>query len=167
MTTASPTKTTLASGIDPSIPSRILEEGYGFGAWHGPDLEAALADVTPAVAFKRPAPGRHNVAEVAAHHAWCIRGVIAQLTGEDAEPFPLPGEDWFELESAKTMSWPKIRGLVADLQKRLADVVADIGAGRIRSPISETERLELILGVTCHAVYHAGQVQLVKRLVST
>jgi len=30
--------------------------------------------------------------------------------------------------------------------------------------MSETDRFDLVLGVTCHAVYHAGQVQLIKVL---
>jgi len=29
---------------------------------------------------------------------------------------------------------------------------------------SEKERFDLALGVTCHAVYHAGQIQLIKVL---
>ena len=37
---------------------RILREGYGEGAWHGPDLKTALADVRSDDAFRRPAPGR-------------------------------------------------------------------------------------------------------------
>jgi hypothetical protein len=52
------------------------------------------------------------------------------------------------------------------LQGRLAAVVGDIEAGRIRSPLSETERFDLALGITCHAICHAGQVQLVKVLGS-
>ena len=28
------------------------------------------------------------------------------------------------------------------------------------------EAFDLVLGITCHAVYHAGQVQLIKRLRS-
>ncbi|PYR18731.1 MAG: hypothetical protein DMF98_25380 [Acidobacteria bacterium] len=47
------------------IHSRVLNEGYGPGAWHGADLKAALADVTPDLAFWRVAPGRHNIAEIA------------------------------------------------------------------------------------------------------
>ena len=35
--------------------ARVLSEGYGPGAWHGPDLKAALADVTPPAAFRRRA----------------------------------------------------------------------------------------------------------------
>jgi hypothetical protein len=39
-----------------------------------------------------------------------------------------------------------------------------VGAGRVTSPLGETERFDLFLGITCHAVYHAGQIQLIKRL---
>jgi hypothetical protein len=49
-------------------------------------------------------------------------------------------------------------------QGRLAAVIADIAAGRVKSPLTEGERFDLVLGITCHAIYHAGQVQLVKRL---
>ena len=52
------------------VEARILREGCGEAAWHGPDLKAALADVTPDAAFRRPAPGRHNIAEIALHHAY-------------------------------------------------------------------------------------------------
>jgi len=36
-------------------------------------LKAELADVKPEVAFWRPARGRHNIAEIALHHAFCAR----------------------------------------------------------------------------------------------
>ncbi len=43
---------------------------------------------------------------------------------------------------------------------------ADLGAGRIQSKLSDAERFNLVLGITCHAVYHAGQIQLLKRVHS-
>jgi len=30
--------------------------------------------------------------------------------------------------------------------------------------LPERERFDLVLGITCHAIYHAGQIQLVKAL---
>jgi hypothetical protein len=30
--------------------------------------------------------------------------------------------------------------------------------------MTDAERFNLVLGISCHAVYHAGQVQLIKRL---
>lgn len=133
--------------------SRVLDEGYGPGAWHGPDLKAALADVGPDLAFWRPAPERHNIAEIALHHAFCVRSVRGQLSGTTPEPFVLEGEDWFDTAG---LSWPEIQAVVEEQQSRLAAVVA----GTEPNP----ERLNLVLGITCHAVYHAGQVQLLKRL---
>jgi len=61
--------------------ARVLDEGYGPGAWHGPDLKAALADVSPELAFWRPSPQRHNIAEIVLHHAYCARSVRGQLSG--------------------------------------------------------------------------------------
>jgi len=144
--------------------TRVLDEGYGPGAWHGADLKAALADVSPEAAFWRPSPERHNVAEVALHHAYCVRSVRGQLSGTTPEPFVLEGQDWFELSGPERLAWPQIQAAVEKEQSKLATVVAEIAAGRTESGVSEAERFNLVLGITCHAVYHAGQIQLLKRL---
>ena len=147
-----------------SIESRLLREGYGDGAWHGPDLKAALADVSPGAAFQRPAPGRHNIAEIALHHAFCVRNVRAKLTGVAAEPFVLDGDDWFDVPDASVLPWPKILDVVRHEQEQLESALARTRGSGARSSLTESERFDLVLGITCHAVYHAGQVQLIKRL---
>lgn len=143
---------------------RVLGEGYGAGAWHGPDLKAALADVSPELAFWRPSPERHNIAEVALHHAYCARSVRGQLSGTPLEAFVLEGEDWFELTDPNRLGWPRVQATVESEQSKLTVAVADIAAGRTQSKLSDAERINLVLGITCHAVYHAGQIQLLKRL---
>jgi hypothetical protein len=153
------------TAVSTELESRILKEGYGPGAWHGADLRAALADVTPALAFTRPASGRHNIAEIALHHAYCARAVNMQVSGAAAEPFVLEGDDWFDVPDDNKNSWAKIQATVESEQGRLASTVAEIEAGRKRSPISESERFNLLLGISCHAIYHAGQVQLIKKLI--
>ena len=67
MSTAATKKAPAAILVTPALAKRILDEGYGPGAWHGNDMKAALADVTPKLAYWRPAPGRHNIAEIAIH----------------------------------------------------------------------------------------------------
>ena len=155
---------TQSAAATAGIESRLLREGYGPGAWHGADMKAALDDVPVALAFWRPANGRHNIAEIALHHAYCARGVRAKLSGVDAEPFVLDGDDWFALTDEKTLSWTKVRNAVESQQHKLGDLIAGIDSGKLKSPLTEVERLDLVLGVTCHAVYHAGQIQLIKRL---
>ena len=164
MSTATNTKTQQATGLDPNILARVIQEGYGPGAWHGPDLKAALTDVPPTLAFWRPGPGRHNIAEIALHHAYFVRAVVSQLSGEAPKPFVLEGEDWFELSDSGRLTWPRILEVVQSQQQALAAMVATIATGRVRPPAGDLGPLDLVLGITCHAIYHAGQVQLIRRL---
>lgn len=143
---------------------RILDEGYGPGAWHGADFKAAIADVPVSLAMWRPAAGRHNIAEIAVHHAFYQHSVRGRLLGTNTEAFPFSGEDWFEINDEKAMSWSTIVALVGTLQEQLAAVATDIASGKAKSPKTDAERCDLLLGITCHAVYHAGQVQLIKAL---
>ena len=152
--------TTSTVSIPAGLDSRILREGYGPGAWHGADLNAALGDVTPAVAFWRPAAGRHNIAEIALHHAYCVRSVRSQISGVAPEPFVREGDDWFELADEQALTWAQVKATVESEQRRL---VAEVEGGK-GSPLAKTDRFNLALGITCHAIYHAGQVQLIKRL---
>lgn len=160
MSTTASVNPTIPQGLD----SRLLNEGYGPGAWHGPDLKAALNDVPAAVAFWRPAADRHNIAEISLHHAYCVRGVRSKISGVPAEPFVLDGDDWFAVADANTLSWPAIQSTVESEQRQLSALVGDIEAGRRKSPLTMIEQFDVVLGIACHAIYHAGQIQLIKRL---
>lgn len=159
-------KATTQATTDTSTLLRILREGYGPGAWHGPDMRAALADLDARSAFRRPAPGRHNAAEIAVHHAFYLRSVAERLSGVTQPPFPFEGDDWFDLDDERKMKWSKIVKLVESLQEQLVSVVKSIGDGTVESPKTAADQLELVLGITCHAAYHAGQIQLVKVLTA-
>ena len=153
--------TSIATSSD--LTGRVLQEGYGSEAWHGPELKTALADVTPELAFWRPATGRHNIAEIAMHHAFFARSVRGQLSSRALEPFAIEGEEWFSLSKDKPLSWREIAKVVETEQSRLADAIRDLGTAK-SAPQGDVEPFGLVLGITCHAIYHAGQVQLIKRL---
>ena len=144
---------------------RILDEGYGPGAWYGADLRAALADVPPTAAFERPARGRHNIAEIALHHAYWLGQVESKLTGAPAARLPVEGEDWFDLNDESQVSWTSIQALVEAAHQRLSRAAVETASGARVSPLSEAERLDFVIGITGHAAYHAGQVQLIKKLI--
>ena len=121
---ATVTKTPAKTSLPPAALNRILDEGYGPGAWYGSDLRAAVGDVKKSAAFTRPAKGRHNIAEVALHHAYHAAQVTAKLTGEAAEPFPLDGEDWFELKDESRLTWKEIAATLDAAQQRLSQAVS-------------------------------------------
>jgi hypothetical protein len=156
-------KTKIPDNIDVRVLIRILEEGYGPGAWHGNDLKAAIADVTPDLAFWRPAPERHNTAELVLHHAFFVRQVRTQVSGSAPEPFVLEGEDWFALPNETVMTWNDIRAVLENEQQRLTDAIESRSV-KSGSAASGRDAFDVILGITCHAVYHAAQIQLLKKL---
>ncbi len=148
------------SEVDARVLARVLDEGYGPGAWHGAEMKAALGDVTAELAFWRPSAERHNIAEIALHHAFYIHSVREKLSGATAEPFVLDGDDWFALDSNGPLGWPEVLEVV---QREQAALVAAAAGDRPKGQ-SADERFGSVLGITCHAVYHAGQIQLLKKL---
>jgi hypothetical protein len=156
------TRTPAASGTDSVTLTRIAREGYSDEAWHGPSLKTALQDVTAKLAFWRPGSERHNIAEIALHHAYTVWSVRKQLAGPKGvvEPFVLPGEGWFDLPDQSTLGWPKILDAVSSQQAKLEEALRDLrDVAESRDTI-----LGLALGLSCHAAYHAGQIQLIKKL---
>jgi len=157
-------KTENAIGVDTRLLSRILTEGYGPGAWHGADIKAAIADVSPEAAFRRPASGRHNIAEIALHHAYYVHSVRGRLTAAKPEPFPLAGDDWFVLDGGSGMGWDETQRVLEQQYTKLASLLSDIGSGKATVVVDGDAALEVILGLSCHSAYHAGQIQLIKVL---
>ena len=164
MSTSTEATPSLSPFVPASVLPRLLDEGHTTRAWYGADLLTALADVDAATAARRPAEGRHCVGEIALHHAYWLHEVGTRL-GAPAEPFPLEGEDWFEWTERSPLSWDGVRALVQTRLQRLRDFVEAVSAGKATSKLSEAARFEQVLGIAAHAAYHAGQVQLVKKLV--
>lgn len=159
------TKTPTPAAVPAAVLPRLIDEGHGPDAWYGADIVTAVGGVEATTAARRPGPGRHNIAEIALHHAYWTREVRARLVGAPAEPFVLEGEDWFAWDGASRLSWAEVQATLAREVRRLRDVVAAIERGAQASPLSAEARFDQVLGISGHAAYHAGQVQLVKALV--
>jgi hypothetical protein len=146
---------------------RLLGQGYDEQAWHGPTLRGSLRGVTAAEAAWRPAPGRHNVWELAVHCAYWKYTVVRRVRGERRGSFPLSGSNWFRrpLEQSES-AWKSDLALLAETHRRLRDCVAGVTEAELdRVPRGSRTRLcDLVLGIAAHDLYHAGQVQLLKRL---
>lgn len=151
---------------------RILDEAYEKKAWHGPNLRGTLRGVSVQEAAWRPAPDRHNVWELALHAAYWKYAGWRRLTGQKRGAFPVEGSNWFvrpepsTRKSATEKAWRADLALLDEQHRRLRAAVEKIPA-RGLSSISRgsKHRIDtLVYGIAAHDVYHAGQIQLVKRL---
>lgn len=139
-----------------------LDAAYERKSWHGTNLRGSLRGVTAGEAVRRPGRGRHSIWELAIHAAYWKYAARQRLTGGKRGSFPVKGSNWFESPAgADEKGWRSIVKLLDDEHRRLRDVIAALSDAELRDP----KKLRLVYGVAAHDLYHAGQIQLVKRLV--
>jgi hypothetical protein len=146
----------------------LMDEAFDRRAWHGTNLRGSLRGLTARQAAWRPRPGRHNVWEVALHAAYWKHAVWRRLVREQRGSFPLRGSNWFRRPegSLSEKAWRADVALLVEQHRRLREIAARLRAadlGRVppggRVPIGT-----LLRGIASHDLYHAGQIQLLKRL---
>jgi hypothetical protein len=145
----------------------LLRRAYDVAAWHGPNLKGALRGVDAARAGWRAGPGRRSIGEIALHAA-CWKSVARRrLLGLPRGSFARAGSNWFALEDGLSeREWREIRALLDGEQSQLLEAVAGFEPGRWgETPASRRHTWAgLVEGVAFHDVYHAGQIELIKRL---
>jgi hypothetical protein len=146
----------------------LLDTAYDHQSWHGTNLRGAIRGVGPRQAAWRPAPGRHNVAELVVHAAYWKYVAWRRLTGARRGSFAAAGSNWLERPGPLTeRAWRQDVALLAETHRTLRAAVAALapGALMLKPPGSKVTTLALVTGVAAHDLYHAGQIQLLKRLM--
>jgi hypothetical protein len=149
---------------------QILARAYDRRSWHGTNLRGSIRGIDADTASRRPAPGRHNIWELVVHAAYWKYVVRRRLTGHKRGSFPLDGSDWFTRPSRGAHgsdAWKQDVALLGAMHTELLEVVARATDGDLdrNAKGASVPPFELIAGVAAHDLYHAGQIQLVKRLV--
>ena len=144
-----------------------LDEAYSLKTWHGPNLKGSLRGISAECAAWRPALKRHNIWEIVLHAAYWKYIARRRLLGEKRGSFILKGNNWFNrpVELSKR-AWKDDLALLEDEHSRLREAVAALSAASLsfRPPQRKLSNLSLICGVANHDIYHAGQIQLLKRM---
>ncbi len=146
---------------------RLLDQAFDHKAWHGPNLRGSIRGLTAADAGWRPRPGRHSIAEIVVHAAYWKYAVRRRLCGDKRGSFALPGSNWFGLpDPVGDADWRRYVGLLTAEHRTLRAAVAATDPARLDTALTprRTRVVDLIQGIAAHDLYHAGQVQLLKRL---
>jgi hypothetical protein len=145
-----------------------LDEAYDHQSWHGTNLRGSLRGVTVDQALWRPAPDRHNAWEIVTHAAYWKYAAWRRLTGEKRGAFPRQGSNWFPSPPSPTEAqWRKDVALLGEFHRKLRQAVAGLSDARLSRKASGGKETvgRLVRGVAAHDLYHAGQIQLLKRLL--
>ncbi len=148
----------------------IIDQAYNKASWHGTNLRGSVRRVTPTQAAWRPAPGRHNIWEIAVHAAYWKYAAARRFTGGARGSFPLKGSNWFRRPAGAVASidteWKTDLALLDDMHDALRASVVRLSATDLpRIPQGKkVSNFALLSGVAAHDLYHAGQIQILKRL---
>jgi len=92
-----------------------------------------------------------------------------RLTGAARGSFPLDGSNFFARPvEATAAAWRADLRLLDAMHRELRAAVAAIPSRALDAPLpgSRVTRLRLVTGVAAHDIYHAGQIQLLKKQYS-
>ncbi len=145
----------------------ILDAAYDRKSWHGTNLRGSLRSLTAHQAAWRPSPGRHNIWELVVHAAYWKYTALRRMTGARRGSFPLKGSDWFVRgDKPNDAAWRDDVALLDHMHRSLRDAVAALSRRALgHTPRgSKVSNFALLSGVAAHDLYHAGQIQLLKRL---
>ncbi|MGZ6971069.1 MAG: DinB family protein [Thermoanaerobaculia bacterium] len=142
-----------------------LDRAYDLKSWHGPNLKSSLRGVSPAVAFFRPGPKRHSIYDLVLHAAYWKYAARRRITGEKRGSFALEGSNFFlgpPQATAREVAAAKL--LLEREHRELREVVEGLPEAAFQTRVGRWTAEAMISGVAAHDLYHAGQIQLLKRL---
>ncbi len=154
-----------------------IDEGYDKRSWHGTNLRGSLRGVTVEQAAHRVLPASakasarqalpHNIWELVVHAAYWKYDIRRRLTGGKSHSFAIEGSNfWTRPLEGTPGEWRRDLRLLEDEHAQLRAAVAAFPAARWtrKAPGKPFNFEGLVRGIAAHDLYHAGQIQLLKRL---
>lgn len=145
----------------------IIDQAWDGESWHGQNLRGSVRRVSAEDAAWRPAPRRHNIHELVVHAAYWKYTALRRLTGLDRGSFAYKGSNWFARKSgADDALWKKDVALLVGYHDALRAAIAGLDPRALArvTPGAKSTNQVLITGIAAHDLYHAGQIQLIKKL---
>ncbi len=143
-------------------------------AWHGPTLLGSLRGVSPTEALKRPRNCKHCLWDQLLHAIYWKYTILIRLGVAEPHTFPRSPSNWPRTPSPDTpiagllKLWKADLKLARAIHARVVDAVERVDPrtlDQIPPGGKRATRRVLISGIASHDVYHAGQCQLIKKMI--
>jgi uncharacterized damage-inducible protein DinB len=143
-----------------------LKRAFDGEAWHGPSLKEALDGVTAPLAIARPIRDAHSIWELLTHIAGWEGVVIRRLNGE-AVSEPAEGDFPAVPAEATEDAWAALIARVFEAHGGLVAQMAALTETDLRRRIEDKPYPAWMMahGSVGHALYHVGQIVLLKKLL--
>ncbi len=159
------------TGVASAEPARLADamaRTFATGDWVGVSPRATFARFSGAEAAARPAPGVHTVWELLLHLDLWHDAARRRLSGEAADYDSDAGDDWPPLPPDVTeAAWADARAHLDASHAALVEAARAFPAERLDETVPGhgfTFR-EMLDGIGPHALYHAAQALVVRRML--
>ena len=145
-----------------------LESTINGEAWYGDPLREIIADVSAKEAQAHPIANAHSIWELLYHvEAW-VKFAIGAIDGTPIPPWPaMPVElDWPAVPETSERAWKQaVASFFSHHLKLVAKIKGFTDEGLEETVPGRTYNFyRLFQSTTQHAVYHAGQIALLKKI---
>lgn len=159
----------MAGKLNPRIELllEVFDQAYDNKSWHGTNLRGSLRGLTVKQLLWRPSPKRHNIWELALHAAYWKYAVHRRMIGAPKGLFPRKPSNYPAIPKNPTKkAWDNDFKLLDHWHGKLREVIVGFpdSQWKQKPPESEWNFLHTAFGVAAHDLYHAGQIQLLKKL---
>ncbi len=141
----------------------LLEQAYNKRTWHGANLKQSLRGLSLEQALWRPHQGRHNIWEYMLHCAYWKFVAASRVSGIKRE-FPRDFSDFPQIEVGTAGEWKAELAFLNRCHQELLQVVGALKPSQLVQTSGRWQAREEIFGAANHDIYHAGQIQLLRRL---
>jgi uncharacterized damage-inducible protein DinB len=147
----------------------LIDQAFDHPSWHGTNLRGSIRRLSRDDAAWRPGPGRHNIWETVVHAAYWKYIVRRRILSESRGSFPLEGSNWFTRPTgagASEAEWKRDVKLLLETHQSMRKAIAGLSDSelKVKPKGSKVSNFDLITGIAAHDLYHAGQIQLLKKL---
>jgi len=148
---------------------KIYDQAFDHTAWHGTNLRGSIKGLNISELLWRPQPKRHNCWEIVLHCAYWKYVIWRRLTQKGKKgDFPRKPSDWpRHSKNPDLKEWQSDLELLTHYHHLLRDAISEFSENNLnRNPKgSKVSYIKTIYGIASHDLYHAGQIQLIKRMV--
>jgi uncharacterized damage-inducible protein DinB len=148
---------------EPALIAEQLRRAFEGDAWHGPALLELLREMDAATAAAHPLADVHSIWELVLHVSAWDDAAYRRLGGEKVQ---LTGTANFPVVPKSTQTtWREAIAHVKRTHDLLVKTVVDLPEARLweRVPGKRYDFYFMLHGVAQHALYHAGQIAILKK----
>ena len=149
---------------EPALIAEQLRRAFEGDAWHGPALLELLHEMDATTAAAQPLPDVHSIWELVLHVSAWDDAARRRLDGEKVQ---LTGTANFPVVPKPTQTaWREAIARAKHTHDVLVNMVAALPESRLRErvPGKRYDFYFMLHGVAQHALYHAGQIAILKKV---